>query len=331
MLKVSVIGVGRLGGIHAKLWKTQRKARLAGVFDPDEKRASEVAAQFECEKFSSLEEAIEKSDALTIAAPTSIHHEIVEKCVAAGKHCFIEKPITEKYEQAAKIIASAKSSGVVLQVGHVERFNPGLAALKNYELAPLFIEAHRLSRFQPRATDVSVVHDLMIHDIDITLRLVRSKVASVDANGVALLTETPDIANARIKFENGAVANLTASRISANPMRKMRFFQKNAYISIDFAEKNAEVFRLLEEGETPPETGVFATMLGSIETGLKNKNIYFEKPEIPEINAIAEEQKAFVDSVENGAPVAVEAEEAAEALRIAELVSEKIETSAINE
>ena len=322
--KCTVIGTGHLGKIHVKLLNQRDDAELSGIFDIDEAQAKSVSNEYNCKNFFSIHEAISNSDAIIIASSTTTHHEIALKCIDAGVHCFIEKPITSTYSQAKEIIDRAKNKHVVVQVGHVERFNPALLALKDYGLNPLFIEAHRLSQFKPRATDVSVIHDLMIHDIDIMLWLINSEVEKIDANGVAVLTNTPDIANARITFKNGSVANLTASRISANPMRKMRLFQNNAYISIDFAKQDVEVFRILDEDEAPGKNNVPATILGSIEAGLKNKSIVYEKPVVPEINAIAEEHTAFIDAINHNAPVAVSAEEAAEALKIAELISTQI-------
>jgi predicted dehydrogenase len=321
-IKVSVVGTGHLGSIHVKLWQEIENIEFVGIFDTDKEQLDKLCKLYNCKGFETVEELIEASDAVTIAAPTSFHAELAMKCIHAGVHCFIEKPITAKYQEAIDLISAAKDKNLVIQVGHVERFNPALAAIKKFDPNPLFIEAHRLSQFTPRATDVSVIHDLMIHDIDIVLSLVKSKVKSIDANGVNVLTETPDIANARINFENGAVANITASRISANPMRKMRFFQKNAYISVDFGNQVAEVFRLVDEGE--PGTGISASMLGMIEEGVKGKKIVFEKPEITKINAILEEQKAFIDAITNKSPVAVSAEEATEALRIAEEINDFI-------
>lgn len=323
-IKISVIGTGHLGSIHTKLWKELFNAKLLGIYDIDSEKIEKIAGQYNCKQFNNLDEAIDEADAVTIAVPTTMHHEIALQCIKAGKHCLIEKPVTSTYAEACELIEEAKKRNVLIQVGHVERFNPAIAALKNYELNPLFIEAHRLSQFKPRATDVSVVHDLMIHDIDIMLWLIKSPVQSIDANGVSLLTDTSDIANARIKFKNGAVANLTASRISAHPMRKMRLFQPDAYISIDFGEQNVEVFRLLAEDEKPSDSSVPAMMLGSIEAGLKNKNIYFEKPVVPKINAIAEEHKAFIEAITKNLPSAVDAEEAAEALRIAGEIEKQI-------
>ncbi len=322
-LRVAVLGTGHLGSIHAKLWTTAVNAELAGVFDVDPARAAAIAEQYSTRAFASIEEALEHTDAVTIASPTSTHYDIAAQCIKAGKHCFIEKPITTTYAEACDLIDLASQHEAVIQVGHVERFNPGLGALHGYDLAPMFIEAHRLAQFKPRATDVSVIHDLMIHDIDIVLWLVRSAVKQVDANGVAVLTDTPDIANARITFENGCVANLTASRISQKQMRKMRMFQRDAYISIDFAAPAVEVFRLVEEGEQAM-SGVPALMLGNIEAGTRKRSIVFEKPEIAQANAIQLEQHSFVEAILHKRPAAVTAHEAAEALRIAGLIADMI-------
>jgi predicted dehydrogenase len=322
-LKVSVIGVGHLGSIHAKLLAANPNAELIGIRDIDRIKSQKKSQEFNCKDYDSLEEALLESDAVIIAVPTSIHHEIAMQSLEAGKHCLIEKPITENYNQALELIKSAKNNKILIQVGHVERFNPAIAALKNYNINPIFIESHRLAQFKPRARDVSVIHDLMIHDIDIVLWLVKSPITGIDASGVKVLTDTIDIANARLKFENGATANITASRISAHPMRKMRIFQVGAYLSLDFQEQKVDVFRIYDEGENSTE-GVPATNLGSIETGLRNKNIFFEKPIVIPINAIAEEQQAFLDAINYKSPIAVNADEASEALRVAEIIIEMI-------
>ena len=323
-IKIGVIGTGHLGTIHTRLWKTHANAELIGIYDVDTEKTSKLSADFDCKAFGSLDEAIQSCDALTIAAPTSLHYSISKQCIENNVHCLIEKPITENYNEALDLIEKAKSKNLIIQVGHVERFNPALAALKQYKLAPRFIEAHRLSQFKPRAIDVSVVHDLMIHDIDIMLWLVGSKVSKIDANGVAILTDNIDIANARITFENGAVANLTASRISAKPMRKMRIFQKSAYISIDFGNQDVEVFRIKDSNEDNSHSQIPATMLGTIDSALNNQTIVYEKPNVEESNAIFEEQKAFISAIQNHSPIAVSAEEAAEALNIAEQINDMI-------
>lgn len=322
-LKVSVVGVGHLGSIHARLWAANPNVELIGVRDIIPERAEKIANEFGCKVFNSLEETVENSDATTIAVPTIIHWEIAKDFINKRKHCLIEKPITNSYTESLDLIESAKENKVLIQVGHVERFNPVIKAIKPYELKPLFIEAHRLGQFKPRARDVSVIHDLMIHDIDIILWMAQSKITNIDASGVAVLSDSIDIANARINFESGLTANITASRISANPMRKMRIFQKDAYISLDFQDHNVEVYRIYDEGLNSTD-GVPAMMLGSIETGIKNRNIFFEKPSIEKINAISEEQMAFISAIENNTPIAVSASDASEALRVAEEIIKKI-------
>ncbi|HRP01123.1 MAG TPA: Gfo/Idh/MocA family oxidoreductase [Candidatus Kapabacteria bacterium] len=316
-LKVSVVGAGHLGSIHTKLWSLNPNVELVGIFDVDKEKSNKISNDYNCTNFNSIEEVIENSDATTIAVPTIYHWEVAKQCIQSGKHCLIEKPITNTYQESIDLIESAKKNKVLIQVGHVERFNPAIKAIKAYNINPLFIEAHRLSQFKPRALDVSVIHDLMIHDIDIILWLAKSKITNIDANGVSVLSDSIDIANARLKFENGLTANITASRISANPMRKMRIFQKDAYISLDFQEQNVEIYKIYDEGLNSTD-GVPAMMLGSIDTGSNNRNIYFEKPHIDKINAIAEEQNAFVAAIQDNIPIAVNANEASEALRVAE-------------
>jgi hypothetical protein len=320
-LKVSVIGTGHLGSIHTKLWKENPTTKLLGIYDVSRVKAESIAQKYDCIHFENLNQAIDESDALIISVPTTNHFEVAMKCIEKGKHCLIEKPITSTYAQAKQLCDAAKEKGVKIQVGHVERFNPAMAALDSYNVKPLFIEAHRLSQFKPRAIDVSVVHDLMIHDIDIVISMVKSPIVKIDANGVAVLTNKPDICNARLTFENGTVANLTASRISTNQMRKMRVFQKDAYISIDFAAPDLKIFRILDEGVNPPESLKPATMLGSIDAGTMNKNIFMETPNLPQLNAIDEEQKAFAHAIVNNLEVPVSGEEAAEALRVADEIS----------
>lgn len=322
-LKIGVIGTGHLGKIHTKLWKENKSAHLTGIFDADSEKAKSIADEFNITAFNSINELLENVDAVTISSPTSTHFEIAELCINKGVHCFIEKPITSKYFEAERLISLAENKNIIIQVGHVERFNPAISAASKYNLEPRFIETHRLSQFKPRATDVSVVHDLMIHDIDILLNLVKSPLKSVDANGVNVLTETTDIANARLTFENGAVANITASRITAKPMRKMRIFQKDMYLSIDFSIPELEVFKILNDNEHISD-GSPATMLGSINQGTQNKNIYYLKPKITQVNAISEEQYAFSDSITKGNPVSVKADEAAQALLVAEIIDKKI-------
>jgi predicted dehydrogenase len=352
--RIAVAGVGHLGAIHTKLWRTQPEATLVGVFDNDSERAAAVAREHGVERvFSSFDELLASVDALCIVTPTSTHYELARRALAAGKHCFIEKPITTTHNEALELARMAEERGCVIHVGHVERFNPALQAVRERfhlrehgaealqaSFAPLFIESHRLAQFKPRATDVSVILDLMIHDIDIALWLVRSPVAQIDANGVAILTDTPDIANARIRFASGCVANLTASRITQKPMRKTRVFQRDAYISMDFASGDVEIFRLVdeinmaaEEAATQASEGIPALMLGNIEAGTQKRSIFFEKPTAASVNAIAEEQVLFVQAIQRGdaaaTPPATTASEAAEALRVAEEIARQIAAASI--
>ncbi|MGC8748256.1 MAG: Gfo/Idh/MocA family oxidoreductase [Candidatus Kapaibacteriota bacterium] len=322
-LMVSVIGVGHLGTIHAKLLKNNEYANLVGIFDINREKAYQLANELNCRRFESLDEAKENSDAIIIATPTTTHYEIAQQFLEKSIHCFIEKPITVTYKQALHLIEKAKEKNAIIQVGHVERFNPALKAVMKYTPKPLFIESHRLSQFKLRATDVSVISDLMIHDIDIILWLVKSRIKRIHANGVAVLTDTIDIANARIEFENGAVANLTASRISAKPTRKMRFFQKQAYFSIDFANQKVEIYKIVEGSDTQ-NLGLPAIMLGNINDSPKNVKIIFEQPEIEESNAIVDEHNSFFRAILYGEMVPISAFEASQALRLSEMIERKI-------
>lgn len=323
-LNISIIGVGHLGKIHTKLWSQNPDINLVGVFDINHDKAEEVAKEYGCKAFATLKELIKSSDAVTIASDTKTHYKIAKSMLQSKIHCLIEKPITATYAESKKLIKIAEESKTLIQVGHVERFNPALVAVKNHKIEPLFIEAHRLSQFRPRAIDVSVVHDLMIHDIDIILWLVRSKVKRIDANGVAILTKTPDIANARIEFENGAIANITASRISANAIRKFRIFQKDAYFSIDFGNQKVDLFKILED-EPNKEKHPLAFNLGSIMDIPEPKSIIYEQPEVPKLNAIQEEQNSFIESILTNKPIAVTAYEAMNAVNIAEIITKKID------
>lgn len=325
-INTSVIGVGHLGTIHTKLLKQNEYANLIGIYDIEYEKTIKLAKEFSCKPFKSLKEAIINSDAVIIASPTTTHYEIAKKCILHNRHCFIEKPITASYNQAKNLLNSARDKNLIIQVGHVERFNPALKAIMKYNPEPLFIESHRLSQFKPRAIDVSVISDLMIHDIDIVLWLVKSKLKKIYANGVAVLTDTIDIANARLEFENGAVANLTASRISAKPIRKMRIFQKNSYFSVDFAKQNVEIYRISDNSEKI-KTGKPAVMLGNIDDSPKNIKIFYETPEIQESNAIVEEHNSFFRAILFGEKIPISPYEASEAIKVSELIERKIRNS----
>jgi predicted dehydrogenase len=320
-LRVGVVGVGHLGNVHARLWKTIEGVELVGIHDMDAARAESVATEHGTSVYQDYSQLLTDVDALSIVTPTSTHAEVARQAIEAEVHCFIEKPITALYSEALPLIERARERGLTLQVGHVERFNPAMLALRGHPLEPMFIETHRLAQFKPRATDVAVVHDLMIHDIDLALSLVGREVVEVRASGVAVISDTIDIANARLEFAGGCVANLTASRISQRPMRKMRLFQRDAYISIDFNQPTVEIFRIGDEGQIGEST----VLLGAIEQGSKQRRITYEQLEPPPVNAIARELEEFVAAVRGGGPPPVTASAAAEALRIAEAIVRDIE------
>lgn len=312
MLKVGVLGAGHLGKIHLRLLNQSEKYELVGFYDAFEENANKVAAEFGYKKFDSIAELIAAVDVVDIVTPTMQHFECAKQVIEAGKHIFIEKPISNTVAEAEEIIALAKKHNVKGQVGHVERFNPAFTAVKDKINNPMFIETHRLAEFNPRGTDVPVVLDLMIHDIDAILSVVKSKVKSVNASGVAVISDSPDISNARIEFENGCVANITSSRISMKNMRKSRFFQKDAYISVDYLDKVCEVVRMKDAPEVP---GDFDMILQNAE-GVK-KQIYFDNPQVDANNAILDELETFADAINNNTTPIVTLEDGTEALRVA--------------
>ncbi|MFD0962753.1 Gfo/Idh/MocA family protein [Pseudofulvibacter geojedonensis] len=312
MLKAGVLGAGHLGKIHLRLLNESNKYKLVGFYDPNKENAKKVAAEYGYTAFDSIQDLIDAVDVVDIVTPTLSHHDCAVQAIKSGKHIFIEKPISNSVEEAEEIIQLAKEFNVKGQVGHVERFNPAFTAVKDQFDSPMFIETHRLAEFNPRGTDVPVVLDLMIHDIDAILSVVPSKVKSVSASGVSVISDTPDIANARIEFENGCVANLTSSRISLKNMRKSRFFQKDAYISVDFLTKKCEVVKMKDAPENP---GDFDMILQNAE-GVK-KQIYFNNPEVKANNAILDELETFADAINNNTQPIVTLEDGTEALRIA--------------
>ena len=315
MLKAGVLGAGHLGKIHLKLLNQSKKYNLVGFYDPIKENAEKVSKEFGYKAFNTVQELIDAVDVVDIVTPTLSHFDCAKEAIEKGKHIFIEKPITKTVEEADTLIELSKKHNVKGQVGHVERFNPAFTAVKNAITNPMFIETHRLAEFNPRGTDVPVVLDLMIHDIDIILSVVNSKVKSINASGVSVISDTPDIANARIEFENGCVANLTASRISLKNMRKSRFFQRDAYIAVDFFEKATEVVRMKDAPEKP---GDFDMILQNAE-GIK-KQIYFENPTIEANNAILDELETFADAINNNTNPVVDLEQGTEALRVAHMI-----------
>jgi predicted dehydrogenase len=312
MLKIGVLGAGHLGKIHLRLLQQSEKYELVGFYDPNQENADKISKEFGYKHFSTIATLIHAVDVIDIVTPTLSHYKCAKVAIKSGKHVFIEKPISNTVEEAEEIIALAKEYNIKGQVGHVERFNPAFIASKNMIENPMFIETHRLAEFNPRGTDVPVVLDLMIHDIDVILSVVKSKVKNISASGVSVISDTPDIANARIEFENGCVANLTASRISMKNMRKTRFFQKDAYISVDFLEKKCEVVKMKDAPEVP---GDFDMILQNAE-GVK-KQIYFSNPEVQQNNAILEELETFADAINTNSTPIVTLEQATEALKVA--------------
>lgn len=312
MLKAGVLGAGHLGKIHLRLLNQSENYELMGFYDADVENAKKVEAEFGYTYFNTIEALIDAVDIIDIVTPTLSHYDCAKQSIAKGKHIFIEKPITNTVAEAEEIRQLLTSNNLRGQVGHVERFNPAFIAVKDMINVPMFIETHRLAEFNPRGTDVPVVLDLMIHDIDIILSVVNSKVKNISASGVSVISDTPDIANARIEFENGCVANLTASRISLKNMRKTRFFQKDAYISVDFLEKKCEVVKMQDAPEHP---GDFDMILQNAE-GIK-KQIYFDNPEITNNNAILDELESFANAINNNTKPVVTLHDGTEALRIA--------------
>ena len=315
-LKVGVLGAGHLGKIHLRLLNQSERYELVGFYDPNQEQAQKVVAEFGYTYFDSIDKLIEAVEVVDIVTPTLSHYECAMKAIAAKRHIFIEKPITSTVEEAEEIYRLLEDNHLKGQVGHVERFNPAFLAAKSSIENPMFIEVHRLAEFNPRGTDVSVVLDLMIHDIDVLLSVVHSPVKHIEASGVAVISKSPDITNARIEFENGCVANLTASRISMKNMRKSRFFQRDAYISVDFLEKKVEVVRMKDAPEHPNE---YDMILQNAEG--EYKQIYFEYPEVQPSNAILDELETFADAIEHNTTPVVTFLQGTEALRVAREIS----------
>ncbi|HNW89103.1 MAG TPA: Gfo/Idh/MocA family oxidoreductase [Bacteroidales bacterium] len=322
MLTIGVLGAGHLGKIHIKCLKQIEQINIIGFYDQDPAVAKEVEAEFGIKAFSSIDELIAKVEVVDIVTPTLSHFVCASKAMKSAKHVFIEKPLVTTLEEAKQLIAISNEARVKVQVGHVERFNPAYIAAFPFIQQPLFIETHRLALFNPRGTDVPVILDLMIHDIDIVLSFVKSNIKKISASGVSIVSETPDIANARLEFDNGCVANLTASRISMKNMRKTRIFQHDAYISIDFFKQYTEIIRLkniIDEDNIGP-----LDMIIDLGEGKGKKQIFFEKPEIVPINAIKTELETFFNSIENNTETPVNIIDGSKALDIAYKIIEKI-------
>ena len=322
MLKVGIFGVGHLGKFHISNWKEIDGVKIVGFFDPNNDNANEVINTHGLKRFSDEEKLIEACDIIDVITPTDLHFEVCMMAIRKGKHVFVEKPLAHTLQEGKDLVNMVREAGVKMQVGHVERFNPAYLALKELNLNPMFIEVHRLAQFNPRGTEVSVILDLMIHDIDIILSLVKSDVKSISASGVAVITDTPDIANVRIEFNNGCVANLTSSRISMKKMRKVRLFQKDAYIGIDLLEKKTEIIKLKQ----PEDVDAFSF---DIETPNGKKTIAIANPTIEPLNAIKLELTSFVDAIVNNKPTVVSEIDGYLAMEVAHKILDKINNTSI--
>jgi len=323
MLRIGIIGVGHLGKFHLNNWREISGVEVVGFYDPDDDNAKAVSDKYQLPRFLDADTLLGAVDAIDVVAPTNHHFVWCEKAIRMGKHVFVEKPLAHTMEEARQLVKLAKESNIKMQVGHVERFNPAFLALKDVTLSPMFIEVHRLAQFNPRGTEVSVILDLMIHDIDIILSIVNSDVKHISASGVAVLTDTPDIANVRIEFDNGCVANLTSSRISMKKMRKMRIFQKDAYIGVDFLNKKTEIIKL----KGPSDTNVFAFDIDTPNGG--KKTIAVANPEVPEVNAIKRELEEFRDAILNNTRTVVSEIDGLMAMDVAHQILSKIGNNVI--
>ena len=318
-MKIAVLGAGHLGRIHLDIIKRISEYDLVGFYDPDPHLSSKISKEFSVRSFESMSTLIDATDIVDIVTPTLSHFECAKQAILNHKHVFIEKPVTNTLTEADELLVLAERSDVKVQVGHVERFNPAFLAAKPYIKRPLFIETHRLSPFNPRGTDVSVVLDLMIHDIDIVLNIVKSNITAISTSGVAVATDNADITNARIEFENGCVANLTASRVSLKKMRKTRIFQKDAYVSIDFLEKNTEIVSLSEESSWNP-----FVMNIEVDADGNKKSVHLHKPRIKKLNAIQEELVSFAKAIQNNSLPLVSLKDGCKAIHVAHTIMEKI-------
>ena len=324
MLKIGVLGAGHLGKIHIRLLlELKEEFSVVGFYDPSETNAKEACELFGLKRFDTIQSLLDQVDCVDIVTPTLTHFDCASVALRNSKHVFIEKPVTETVDEARSLMALAREANVKVQVGHVERFNPAFQAALPFFNKPMFIETHRLAQFNPRGTDVPVVLDLMIHDLDIILSVVRSGIKRISASGVAVVSDTPDIANARIEFDNGCVANLTASRISMKNMRKSRFFQKDAYIGVDFLTKELEVVRLEDVvGEPGPFDVVF-----DLGEGKPVKKVYFDKPDLEEVNAIKEELRTFYEAINEDKTPIVPLEDGFRALDVAQQILDKLKSA----
>jgi len=322
MLKIGVFGVGHLGKFHLNNWKEIKDVEVVGFYDPSDDAAQDVTEKYQIPRFLDVERLIDAVDVIDVIAPTNYHFDLAKMAIRKGKHVFLEKPMAHTMQEAQELVNLVQESRIKLQVGHVERFNPAYIAVQQMDLNPMFIEVHRLAQFNARGTEVSVILDLMIHDIDIILSLVKSEVKQISANGVAVMTDTPDMASVRIEFNNGCVANLTSSRISMKKMRKMRLFQKDAYIGIDFLNKKSEIIKL----KSPQDVDAFSFELDTLHG---KKTIAVVNPQVPEVNAIKKELESFRDAILNNTPTLVSEVDGYRAMDVAHQILQKIKNNNI--
>jgi predicted dehydrogenase len=322
MLKIGVFGVGHLGKFHLNNWKEIKDVEVVGFYDPSDDAAQDVTEKYQIPRFLDAERLIDAVDVIDVIAPTTYHYNLAKMAIRKGKHVFLEKPMANTMQEAQELVNLVTESRIKLQVGHVERFNPAFIAVRDMDLNPMFIEVHRLAQFNVRGTEVSVILDLMIHDIDIILKMVKSEVKQISASGVAVMTDTPDIANVRIEFNNGCVANLTSSRISMKKMRKMRLFQKDAYIGMDFLNKKTEIIKL----KSPQDVDAFSFDLDTLHG---KKTIAVVNPQVPEVNAIKKELESFRDAILNNTPTLVSEVDGYRAMDVAHQILQKIKNNNI--
>jgi predicted dehydrogenase len=325
-INVGVVGLGHLGRHHLRIYAELEEANLVGGYDIDQALTEERCSALGTKAFRTYESLLDKVQALNIVVPTIAHYEVAQKALDRGIHLLIEKPITRTLEEADALIEEAAKRKCVLQVGHIERFNKAMQAIQGLSIDPLFIEAQRLSPFHPRGTDVSVIHDLMIHDVDIILHLVQSPIEQIDAVGASVVSQDEDIANARLRFENGCVANMTASRIARKRVRKIRIFQHNTYINLDFAEGQAELFRLIDCDSTSADDENLCTDFGQVEHGIQGKRIVFEQPMVENTDdALTLELKSFLRAVSTGERPTVPGEDGRRALDVVHRILGQVE------
>jgi predicted dehydrogenase len=324
-LRVGVVGVGHLGDHHTRILSQSPHAELAGVNDADAEKGRSAAQKYGTRHYEDLDDLLKKIDAVSLVVPTTAHFRLARTILEQGKDLLVEKPITETVEQAEELVKLAGSKNLILQVGHIERFNPAFLAAEERRPDPRFIESHRLAQFSPRGTDVAVILDLMIHDIDLILSLVRSPVRDIQAAGVPIIAESQDICNARLTFENGCVANTTASRISARALRKMRLFQKDAYVSLDFLAKSVEIYKLVGADQLAQEEKEKESVVGKIPVDQAGKTIVYQRPKVTDHDMLTAEIESFLDAVGKRTTPKVTGEHGKRALQVALEIKKKAE------